>query len=210
MGTEISCDLITGRPKEKSRKQRIMRGKSPVSWRKGHRRWLEDEVGSRESTAGCGKVMREWGSRLRLKRRMKITQRDQSAKSCLLPYHCNSGFGKEIIYIKLLLSLWRLILGGCGLIYEDKLVKIELWALMVPFNMILSLPASTLWCLWDCFTSPLNPRPSKAGAKRAAVPLQHSWYNCNSYLKEVLKTHLAHGITFLISDGFSDFFNLIE
>lgn len=92
--------------------------------------------------------MKQYGPRLRLKRGMKIMQRDQSAQSCLLPYHCNSGFGKSI-YIQLPLSLWRLILGGCGLIYEIKLVKIKPWALMVPFNMIFSLSASVLWCPRD-------------------------------------------------------------
>lgn len=102
--------------------------------------------------------MREWGLRLRLKRGMKIMQKDQSAKSCLLPYHCNSRFEKESIYIQLPLSLWRLILGGCGLIYEIKLVKIELRALMVPLNMIFFFPGSLLWCPWDC-SSPLHQIP---------------------------------------------------
>lgn len=79
---------------------------------------------------------------------------------------------------------------------------------MVPFKMIFSLSASIsgapetvrLFC-----TSPQNPRPSKAGVKRAATPHWHSPHNCKHRLKEALASHLAYGVTFLISDVVSDF-----
>lgn len=71
---------------------------------KGHRGWLEDKVGSRESSVGSGKVMREGGLRHRLQTGMKIMQRSKG-KSCPLSYHCNSEFGEESIYIQLLLFL---------------------------------------------------------------------------------------------------------
>lgn len=128
--------------------------------------------------------------------------RDQSAQSCLLQYHCNSRFQKADIYIQLPLSLWRLILGGCGLIYEIKLVKIELWTLLVPFNMILSAPSSLLCCLLGCF-SPLHwiPDPQRQ-ERRAEMLLQHLWHNSSSYLKDVLITHLVCGMQFPSTDFF--------
>lgn len=173
MGTNISSDFIAGKAQGEKQKTKNNEGwrLSLLKEEGGHRTWPEDKLGSRESTVRCGKVMREWGPRLRLKRGMKIMQRDQSAKSSLLLYHCNSGFGKESIYIQLPLSLWRLILGGCGLIYEIKLVKIELRALMVPFNMIFSLPASILWCPWGC-SSPFHriPDPQRQELREQQCP----------------------------------------
>lgn len=52
----------------------------PFKREKGHRGWLEDKLGNRESSAGSGKVMREGGLRHRLQRGMKIMQRSRGKK----------------------------------------------------------------------------------------------------------------------------------